>query len=223
MVSYANGHLPDNVLRDIPGGRLETHAAASWLRLRAVIGRKAGVWIAPTSSRCAYRTYAEQEYFWNVYQSGGNLAARPGTSNHGLGLAVDCATTDMTAAINEYGADYGWQKKWSDAPQEWWHLKYSKTHDKHINEPFPVKNTGRVYLTSSEKHYRDVLVRERQSAKRHGGWNKVAPQHLSRAKDAKDWLNERLTVLKASGRERGWHELHRSERYKYIKETIDGK
>ena len=48
----SNGQLPASMLRSIPGGRLEAGAAASWLRMRAHIGAKTGVWICPTSSRC---------------------------------------------------------------------------------------------------------------------------------------------------------------------------
>lgn len=40
-----------------------------------------------------FRTAAEQQYFWDLYQSGqGNLAAQPGYSNHQEGLAVDFDT-----------------------------------------------------------------------------------------------------------------------------------
>jgi len=43
-----------------------------------------------------FRTIARQNYFWNCYQTkrcnGGNLAARPGTSNHGTGIALDLNT-----------------------------------------------------------------------------------------------------------------------------------
>jgi LAS superfamily LD-carboxypeptidase LdcB len=40
-----------------------------------------------------FRTYARQQYFWHCYQTkscnNGNIAAYPGTSNHGVGLALD--------------------------------------------------------------------------------------------------------------------------------------
>ncbi|CAF1285338.1 unnamed protein product [Rotaria sordida] len=43
-----------------------------------------------------FRTIARQEYFWHCYQTGscngGNLAAPPGTSNHGRGIALDLNT-----------------------------------------------------------------------------------------------------------------------------------
>src|SRR5688500_10749736 len=80
-----NGKIPDSELAEIPGGRLTKEAAANWLAMRQKGGQELGVWIAPIGPRGSYRTYDEQVYFWQLYQSGkGNLAARPGTSNHGL-------------------------------------------------------------------------------------------------------------------------------------------
>lgn len=52
--------------------------------------KRSGVTITINS---AFRCLARQEYFWNCYITkkcnNGNLAARPGTSNHGVGLALD--------------------------------------------------------------------------------------------------------------------------------------
>src|SRR4249919_3904806 len=138
-----NGRLPASDLAPIPGGRLRTDAAAAWRRLRAEIGKSDGIWICPTSSRTAYRTYAEQEYFWNLFQSGkGNLAAKPGTSNHGWGTTVDVPTKVMRSAIDKHGAPFGWSKTWSDAPTEWWHIRYDPGHDEHKGEPAPETRTG---------------------------------------------------------------------------------
>ena len=52
--------------------------------------KKAGVLIRINSG---FRTVGRQQYFWNLYKSGkGNLAARPGTSRHGIGTALDLNT-----------------------------------------------------------------------------------------------------------------------------------
>jgi len=55
--------------------------------------KAAGVKITIASG---FRTYARQEYFWNCYQTkkcnNGNLAAKPGSSNHGKGIALDLNT-----------------------------------------------------------------------------------------------------------------------------------
>jgi hypothetical protein len=120
----ANGQLPPEALAPIAAGQLEKTAAAAWNAMN-VESRRLGLELRPTGSRSSYRSYAEQVELYNLYLSGkGNLAARPGTSNHGWGLAVDLATTQMRAMVDRIGRKYGWAKDWSDAPSEWWHLKY---------------------------------------------------------------------------------------------------
>jgi len=124
-MAYLNGRLPGVALGNIVGGRLRKDAAKAWNAMNAESVRKYGVTLRPTGSRSSYRDYAGQVYFWNLYRSGrGNLAARPGTSNHGWGLAVDVATPQMRSIVDKIGAKYGWAKRWSDAPSEWWHLKW---------------------------------------------------------------------------------------------------
>jgi len=118
-----NGKFPDSELAAIPGGRLSKEAAANWLALRAKGGRELGIWISPLGPRSSYRTFAEQEHFWALYQAGGNLAARPGTSNHGWGNAVDLAhPPTMRRVVDTFGAPFGW--RWGEAPSESWHVTY---------------------------------------------------------------------------------------------------
>jgi len=73
-----------------------------------------------------FRTLKRQEYFWYCYQTkrcnNGNIAARPGTSNHGTGLALD---------INMGGNNYAWLARNAHAfgfvrtvPQETWHWEH---------------------------------------------------------------------------------------------------
>jgi len=124
-VSYQNGRIPDSALASIAQGRLikDNACAASWNAMN-VEARSRGLELVPTGSKSSYRTYDQQVQLYNDYLNGGNLAAVPGTSNHGWGLAVDVATQQMRAMIDQIGERYGWAKKWSDAPSEWWHLKY---------------------------------------------------------------------------------------------------
>jgi hypothetical protein len=60
---------------------------------------------------------------WERYLRGGNLAAHPGTSNHGTGSAVDVDQWTRWA-IDQIGAQFGWAKIWSNAASEWWHLRW---------------------------------------------------------------------------------------------------
>src|SRR3954463_2078862 len=101
-----NGRLADSELAGVPGGRLAREAAANWLALRAKGGNDLGIWISPLGDRSSYRTFAGQQQFWDLYQSGrGNLAARPGTSNHGWGNAVDLAhPPTMRRVVDSLGA-----------------------------------------------------------------------------------------------------------------------
>ena len=90
-----------------------------------VEARKRGLELVPTGSMSSYRSYDQQVYLWNLYQAGkGNLAAVPGQSNHGAGIAVDLATPAMRTMVDQIGRKYGFAKDWSDAPSEWWHIKW---------------------------------------------------------------------------------------------------
>ena len=126
----SNGRLPDAALTAIPGGRLRKGATArSWLAMRYYIGKKTGVWLRPTGPYASYRPLWKQHEFYADYLAGrGPLAARPGTSNHGLGLAVDIPTERMQAAVRRYGHLFGWGIKGgklaSDAPSEAWHCTF---------------------------------------------------------------------------------------------------
>ena len=118
-----NGQLPDALLAPIAQGRLVTSAAAAWNAMN-VEARALGLGLVPTGSMSSYRTLAQQKILYVRYLNGGNLAATPGTSNHGWGIAVDVATPEMRTMVDRIGEPYGWAKKWSDAPSEWWHLRY---------------------------------------------------------------------------------------------------
>lgn len=219
----SNGQLPDSELMAIPGGRLRTDAAKSWIRLRNHVGKEAGVWLCPTSSRTAYRTLAEQQYFWNLYTSGkGNLAARPGTSNHGLGTTVDLPTTQMRALIDEHGARYGWSKAWSDAPSEWWHIRYDPGHDTHKGEPLEPKKPDVAYLTDDEAMYRRRLLRLRREARVHGKWD-WKPDRLEYARKCKAELRTARKRIREAAEKDGWKKNHRRERYRALGATLGGK
>ncbi|HEX8647269.1 MAG TPA: peptidoglycan-binding protein [Thermoleophilaceae bacterium] len=123
-MTYANGRLPSSALAPIPGGQLARDAAAAFNAMNAESERRFGVTLQPEGPLGSYRTYEHQVYLWQLYRSGrGNLAAVPGTSNHGWGLAVDF-TWQGRQIVDQIGARYGWAKRWSDAQSEWWHIRY---------------------------------------------------------------------------------------------------
>lgn len=71
-----------------------------------------GRYLVPSA---CFRSYAAQEQAWNNYQRGGNLAAQPGSSNHGWGLAIDfrssSSPTGFETPITSFSSpDYLWLK-----------------------------------------------------------------------------------------------------------------
>lgn len=221
-----NGRLPDSDLATIPGGRLRKDSAAAWLAMRAHIGKQKGVWICPTSTRTAYRSFADQEHFWRLFQSGrGALAARPGTSNHGWGIAVDLPSPAMQAAVREVGHEFGWGIRGgrlsSDAPSEPWHCTWHPG-----SYPAVTKNAAKAKphpyhaLTDEERQWRNVLVKERRVAKRHGGWSQVDESHLARAVEAKKELKKQMRRIAKAAEKDGWTKNQRRTRHDYMKRLV---
>lgn len=79
----------------------------------------AGVKLAINSG---FRTMSEQQYLYKCYQTGncnnGNLAAKPGYSNHQSGIALDLTTSSWLA---KNGTKYGFVRT---VPSEAWHWEY---------------------------------------------------------------------------------------------------
>jgi hypothetical protein len=73
----------------------------------------------------SYRTLAKQKEKYRIYQSGGNLAATPGTSNHGWAIACDLTGLGpdelrwLAAHSRKYGYDF-------PVPGENWHAQYNE-------------------------------------------------------------------------------------------------
>lgn len=114
---------------------LDADAATSWARMRAA-GLPAG------GITEAGRTYARQAELYRMYLAGKlpATAARPGTSNHESGRAVDMQTTSAAHAwLIANGAAHGWSRPLLNARKpEPWHWEYSATRDRHYHEPVPA-------------------------------------------------------------------------------------
>lgn len=123
LAAYGNGKIPEGALRPVgnTGHKLWAPAADSLTALVAD-AKRAGVNIGITDS---YRPYAEQVDLAKrkgLYSQGG-LAAKPGTSDHGWGMAADLdldprAQDWMRANAGRYGFV-------EDTPREPWHWAYS--------------------------------------------------------------------------------------------------
>ena len=74
-----------------------------------------------------FRTMAEQEYLYGCYKSGtcnnGNLAARPGFSNHQSGHALDLNARDPAVGLwlRAHASAYGFH---NTVPSEPWHWEF---------------------------------------------------------------------------------------------------
>ena len=129
---YANGRLPTAVLCELPGGsgeRLRPDAAVAFLGLAA--GYRAA-FDEPICLTDGYRTLGEQQ---QLRRSKPRFAARPGSSEHGWGLAVDLSCgvqsfrTAQHAWMVENAGTYGWfLPDWAQrggSRPEPWHWEYS--------------------------------------------------------------------------------------------------
>lgn len=123
LAAYGNGLVPASVLvelRSAEGHRLHAPAARQWDRLTAAAAAD-GVTIGVTDS---YRSLAAQEDVARrkgLYKDGG-LAAVPGTSAHGWGLAVDVRVDDVGQRwLRANGHRFGFVE---DTPREPWHWTF---------------------------------------------------------------------------------------------------
>ena len=109
--TYPNGQVPANELCALtfaPGHHLRADAAVALARLNIAYRAHFGHNMCLTDS---YRTLASQE---SLAARKPGLAAVPGTSEHGMGLAVD-----FCDGIEKYdSADYGWMR--ANAPAFGW-------------------------------------------------------------------------------------------------------
>jgi LAS superfamily LD-carboxypeptidase LdcB len=130
--AHANGRLPDDVLCTVPGGsgeRLRADAALAFVRLAAAYQAELGEAICLTDG---YRTLGEQQV---LRRSKPRFAARPGTSEHGWGVAVDlsCGVQSFRSAQHAWmvsnAALHGWfLPDWAQrggSRPEPWHWEYA--------------------------------------------------------------------------------------------------
>lgn len=124
-----NGQIPADSLCTLFDGhtRLRADAAVALAKLDEAYVAKFG------SDMCladGYRTLAQQ---YAVKAEKGGLAATPGTSNHGWGLAIDFCSRETVGArwtwLKENGSLYGFQNpSWAQAggqgPHEPWHWEF---------------------------------------------------------------------------------------------------
>ncbi len=129
---WPNGLIPPGAMCPLPvsGQLLRPDAAVAFQRLNAAYVQRFGKAMCVTDS---YRSYAQQVV---TYQQKPSLAAVPGTSNHGWGLAVDlCGGAESFGSpvdlwMRANAGRYGWvHPAWADpsGPRpEPWHWEFGK-------------------------------------------------------------------------------------------------
>jgi peptidoglycan hydrolase-like protein with peptidoglycan-binding domain len=123
---YINGVARNITVTPVGNGEyLRTDAARAFLKMQAS-AKRAGISLSATSG---FRTMAEQKHLYALWQAGqGNLAARPGFSNHQGGIAMD------VGGVNGYQtAAYSWLSRnakrfgfVNDVGGEYWHWTYKR-------------------------------------------------------------------------------------------------
>jgi hypothetical protein len=125
VTGYVNGTPRNITVASVPNGKvLRSDAAAAYNRMYAD-ARAAGITLKVNSG---FRTMAEQQALYRAYQNGtGNLAAKPGYSNHQGGIAVDInvggtgTSTYRWLAAN--ASKYGFART---VPSEPWHWEFRR-------------------------------------------------------------------------------------------------
>ena len=124
-----NGRVPDTMLCPLPqtGETLRSDAAEAFIELDGAYRSEFGRPMCLTDS---YRPYHEQVRLFQEMLPG--MAARPGTSAHGLGVAVDlCGGVNEPETVEhrwmlDHAPEYGWDNpEWARGGFEPWHWEYT--------------------------------------------------------------------------------------------------
>ncbi len=121
---YVNGHRHTICVTHINGKLVAVRTARAFVRMRAA-ARHDGVslWIVS-----GFRTMAQQRHLYHLYLTGrGNLAARPGYSNHQSGIALDLNTSShgVYRWLAHHARHFGFVRT---VPSEIWHWEYRLRH-----------------------------------------------------------------------------------------------
>ncbi|MGC4119983.1 MAG: M15 family metallopeptidase [Myxococcales bacterium] len=118
--AYGNGRIPSSKLTSIGGGhKLSQPAADKFTQMRADAA-KAGVKLGVTDSYRSYQAQVDVARRKGLYKNGG-LAATPGTSKHGWGLAVDVKVNQAGQTwLRQNASKYGFHT----IPREPWHWEF---------------------------------------------------------------------------------------------------
>ena len=159
---------------------LRADAAGSYERMK-----RAGMPAGCVSD--AGRTYAEQAEMYRRYLAGElpATAARPGTSKHETGIALDLAEP-ARAWVRKFGKYYGWQK--DNVRNEPWHMEYrGRDRSKHVKIKITGKLDAPTYRAVSRAVARARINRPSKKAGQRRFWKLVQRQINCTMREAKNW------------------------------------
>ena len=122
-VGYVEGEPINVTLVTIDGKPVESRTASAYLRMRSAAAAE-GIKLTIVSG---FRTMAEQEYFFECYQTGecndGHYVQRPGYSEHQSGRALDLNTRSpgVQSWLPVHAHKYGFHATVPDEPWHWEH------------------------------------------------------------------------------------------------------
>lgn len=132
LPTYSNGQIPTSELTNVGGSYFRNDAAVALTAMRGAYAAALGRTLIINDG---YRDLAGQWDAWNAYQNGtGNLAAYPGTSNHGWAIAADFGGEIYSPGRSSAGhlwlrnnaANYGWWWAGANFSQvESWHWEFN--------------------------------------------------------------------------------------------------
>ncbi len=120
QTGYKNGEKTQIKVVSCGNSEAEQHTAIAF-RAMARAAEKAGI---DLRVRSGFRNHAKQQKLYKAYRKGeGNLAARPGFSNHESGRALDIYITDYRVLewLEKHASEYGFHRT---VPGEAWHWEY---------------------------------------------------------------------------------------------------
>lgn len=122
--AYINGRsIGNKECTTIDGKPVVVETATRYYAMKNAAAKQ-GIYLRISSG---FRTMKDQEYFYNCYKTkscnNGNLAAKPGYSNHQNGIALDLNTSSPGVYnwLVKNASKYGWVRAVSS---EKWHWEY---------------------------------------------------------------------------------------------------
>lgn len=153
----------------------------------------------------SYRPYDRQVYWRNYWCGRGQCqkAAVPGSSNHGLAIAVDCPSGLGQRMLRSHGAKFGWSHYEGARVGEAWHWVFVGPR----NYVARYHKDPHWFMTSTERRW----VAEYVSLYHH---HKNLPRRRSLRRAM---TRQRKRVWHAAQGKGGWSEAHRRSRYNILK------